>query len=393
MAEVIAKFGLQKLPRFCAEHRHDIPDFTKSKTKIRALTDFKKLMKFAKPNYSKHAKIASGAGIFSAITLVTVGAAAPSIGGIIGSLGTGLSGAAATSHGLAILGGGALTAAGWGMAGGTLVLSAAGALLGGGLGYKTSTAYLGQDKSFDIKLIRKGFGTPIVVINGFLTEQKTDATPWKNLVNSKYSDAPIYMVKWGSKELKDLGAFAGGYAVKSVIRSGMKELAKTASKAAPAALDPIFLSITAVALVKNPWWVAKNRADKTGVILADLMARTKESSFIILGHSLGARVALVAAEVLATKKDAPKIEELHLFGAAVSQRRNWHQLSDSVPGNVFNYYSNNDAVLGMAFRAAQGGSRAIGEVGIRSSHANLIDVSVSRTVQSHSGYLENIELR
>jgi hypothetical protein len=56
------------------------------------------------------------------LTYCTAGLIAPWIGGAVGSITTGLSGAAAVSKGLAILGGGALATGGFGMAGGTFVV-------------------------------------------------------------------------------------------------------------------------------------------------------------------------------------------------------------------------------------------------------------------------------
>lgn len=75
----------------------------------------------------------------SAVVLgITGGIAAPWIGGIIGSTFLGLSGAAATSAGLALLGGGALAVGGAGMVGGTVVIVGGGAILGSALGKKFS---------------------------------------------------------------------------------------------------------------------------------------------------------------------------------------------------------------------------------------------------------------
>jgi len=65
-----------------------------------------------------------------AVGTLTLGIAAPFIGGLVGSA-IGLSGAVAVKAGLAALGGGALAAHGLGMAGGTSVLVGGGALLGG----------------------------------------------------------------------------------------------------------------------------------------------------------------------------------------------------------------------------------------------------------------------
>lgn len=69
----------------------------------------------------------------AAAIAITGGLAAPAIGTIIGGI-MGLSGAAATSAGLALLGGGAIAAGGGGMAAGTAVIIGGGALVGGAAG-------------------------------------------------------------------------------------------------------------------------------------------------------------------------------------------------------------------------------------------------------------------
>lgn len=69
-------------------------------------------------------------GIGAAVTLGIVGfMAAPLLGAALGA-GAGLSGAAATAHGLALLGGGSLAAGGAGMAGGMWLVAGAGAAAG-----------------------------------------------------------------------------------------------------------------------------------------------------------------------------------------------------------------------------------------------------------------------
>ena len=85
------------------------------------------------------ASVAAKAGITigavvvgAAIMALTAGAAAPAIGAVFGNA-AGLSGAAATAHGLAFLGGGAL-AAGGGVAAGTAAIVTAGGIIGAGTG-------------------------------------------------------------------------------------------------------------------------------------------------------------------------------------------------------------------------------------------------------------------
>lgn len=72
---------------------------------------------------------ASAAGIV--LGVATMGVAAPVIGAAVGGA-LGMSGAAATSAGLAFLGGGSVAAGGLGMAGGTALLTGVGALSGAG---------------------------------------------------------------------------------------------------------------------------------------------------------------------------------------------------------------------------------------------------------------------
>jgi hypothetical protein len=66
--------------------------------------------------------------------------AAPALGAALGSS-AGLSGAAASAHGLALLGGGSLAAGGMGMTGGVWMVTGTAAAAGGVLGASASAAY------------------------------------------------------------------------------------------------------------------------------------------------------------------------------------------------------------------------------------------------------------
>src|SRR5690606_23816990 len=190
--------------------------------------------------------------------------AAPAIGGAIGSLGMfgGFSGAAATSHGLALLGGGSLAAGGLGVAGGTTVVTAVGGAVGGTLGASVSNAYLREDKSFRIELLRPGKGgVPVLVANGFLTEGRVEKWGgWKLIVNERYPDSPVYRVWWGAKELRDFGVLGAG----AIGKAGGIAAAKVAAAAGTRAGARFLGNIVGPALIasdlaKSPWHVAKSR--------------------------------------------------------------------------------------------------------------------------------------
>jgi pimeloyl-ACP methyl ester carboxylesterase len=300
-----------------------------------------------------------------------------------------LTGAAATSHGLAMLGGGSIASGGLGMAGGTAVVTATGTALGGALGGTTVAAYAGTDKSFRIELVRAGTGMPVVFATGFLTERLDGWRAWRWLVEARFPGSPVYQVHWGAKELGDLGVLVSAGATKMAVRKLLVDRAKRGSKAF-GSLPGIGALFVAGDVAANPWTVAKTRAGMTGAVLADLLARTDEGPFVLLGHSLGARIMVAAAQALGTRKGPPKIDSMHLLGAAVGKGGDWRTLEKAVSGTVWNYHSSNDQVLRWLYTLAEGGHRAVGLGGFQSKFPSIRDVS--RLVGSHSEYVGAVKL-
>jgi pimeloyl-ACP methyl ester carboxylesterase len=385
-------FGSIRIPRFCAEHRHEISSFERAADKVASLDDYEQLRIFDKRNLTRGSRLAL-TGVLAAGVVGTGGLmAAPAIGGAIGTLVGGYTGAAATSYGLALLGGGAISAGGLGMVGGTYVAAAAGAALGSALGASITNAYVSEDKSFRIEKFRNGDGTPVIIARGFMTEVDQN---WRYAVESverRYPDSPIYRLHWGSKELgalftltiKNVGAKqAMGAAAVFAARAG-----RTAAKK----LGPVAPALLIADLAKNPWHTAMVRADKTGAALAGILAHTTAESYILVGHSLGARAMVTAAETLGTSRDSPRIDTVHLLGAAEGKKGDWRPLSDAVAGTVYNYYSTNDPVLKFAYTAAQAGSVAVGLRGFTSKFSNIKDRDVSSLVKGHSDYFRHVRL-
>lgn len=389
--------GAIRVPQFCAEHKHVISGFEKAQGSFGELHDYEEYLQYDKPDLDKVAKIAVGGLLTVGVAVPLALLAAPAVGGAIGSMGMfgGLSGAAASSHGLAILGGGTLAAGGLGMAGGTAVVTAVGAAVGGALGASVSNAYLREDKSFRIELLRPGNGgVPVIVANGFMTEGAGEKWGgWKSLVSDRYPDSPVYRVYWGSKELRDFGVLAGGALGKAGGTAATKAAAAAATKAGARFLGNVIgPAIVAADLAKNPWHVAKSRADKTGVVLGDLLARTNADSYVLVGHSLGARVMVVAAQMLGTKPDGPRIQAAHLLGAAIGAKSNWQTLTAAVDDAVYGYHSTSDDVLRYVYRVAQAGQPAAGLAGFVPSSPKLRNVDVSGAVRTHFEYQANVTL-
>ena len=379
-------------PRYCAEHRHDIPGFEKLEARLGSIEEYHEWLTFEKRNLSKVTKVVGIAVITGLVVAPGAFLAAPLIGGATGVL-TGLEGAAAASHGLAVWGGGSLAAGGLGMAGGTMVITAVGGGLGGALGAVSTTAYTRSDSSFGIKKLRDGKGTPVLLASGFLTEKEGDWGEWKLLIDKRYAANPVYRVQWGAKELKAISYLAAGGAAKQVGRQALRQFAAKASKKAAVSVPGLGALLLASDLAKNPWSVAKNRAAMTGAVLADLIARSDDRPFILVGHSLGARVMVTAAQALGTKQGRPRIEAMHLLGAAVGARGDWRTLDAAVSDHVWNYRSENDNVLKYLYRSVQAGEAAAGVVGFGSSFPKISDRNVSRIVSSHSMYFTRVTLK
>lgn len=364
-------FSAVNRPQYCAAHKHQIPSFEKMSQRIPSLDEYVEWLKFEKVNAGRVTKVVGVGALAAASIGPQAFATAPAIGGAIGAnAGTlglasaNLSGAAATNFGLAWLGGGAIAANGAGMAGGAVVVGATGAALGGTLGAVATSAYVRADKSFRIDKLRDGVGPAVIVASGFLTEGSSDWGTWQRLIDERYPESPVYRLHWGTRELKAFGVMAGVGGGKVAAKQVIGKFAGKASKKA-AGLGPLAGLLVAIDLATNPWSVARNRATMTGVALADLIARCDGGPFVLIGHSLGGRVMVTAAQALATKDGEPRITDMHLLAAAVGTNGDWRLLHEATSGTVWNYFSKRDAVLSKVFRAAELGRRAIGHQGIR----------------------------
>jgi hypothetical protein len=107
----VRKRGPVRLPRFCAEHRHEIPGFEKASDRLDSLARYEEVFEYEQSNLSRASKLV-GVGATALAAGMTGGlAAAPAVGGAVGTAFSTYSGAAATSYGLALLGGGSVAPA------------------------------------------------------------------------------------------------------------------------------------------------------------------------------------------------------------------------------------------------------------------------------------------
>jgi hypothetical protein len=386
---------------FCAVHEGSIAKFESLTWSLDQITEYRDIVQRREKNYKK----------FATTTLYTIGgaaiiaplafAAAPAIGGAIGSSILGFSGAVATNTGLATLGGGALAAGGAGMAGGVAVITAAGSALGGRYGAIISNSYYGDIDGFDIFRIKQGKEPAIICVDGFLTEQDAKAPDiWIESLKKHYPDNAIYYVQWESKRLLDLASPFLSTISKSGIKKALLSAALSASKDAASSLSPISYAIHALGLATNPWSVASLKAYQTGALLADIIARTNKK-YILIGHSLGARVIYSCMASLKTK-DRCFIQDVHLLGGAVSNTANsdsdesshvnWYDIDKAVSGKINNYFSKNDIVLQTLYKVGEGIKFDFGDpIGRHEiNNQKINNINVSEYIDGHTEYKPNL---
>ena len=316
---------------------------------------------------------------------------APAVGGAIGTQFFGLTGAAATSKGLAALGLGSLAAGGYGMAGGIAVITTLGAATGGTLSGVIAHAYLGSVKGFKIRKLQDGDGDPVLVINGFLTQGiKDQEGEWLPVLRAKFAEHPWYIVEWESRRLARLGQLVAATGGKSILIRVLKKAARKATKKGAKQLNPLDWLLTTAGLAKNDWHLAMVKAAQTGHLVADIVARLPEGQqVILLGHSLGARVTYYALRALAGR-DKPVVSEAHLLGGAVGVRpvEDWTTAASACRSGVHNYWSGNDQVLKLIYRVGTVliGSPAIGSQPIDGAGPGVCNRDVTELVAGHSDF-------
>jgi len=372
---------------FCAEHQHMIPNFTTANSNLEEPSDYLKIYQKDKTNYSRLSKV----GLITLGTTLVIAPvsffAAPAVGGAIGAL-MGYSGAVATNVGLAFLGGGSLVAGGFGMVGGTAVITVLGSSVGGALGAYVGNSYLGDIDGFSIKKIRDGKNPAIITINGFLSGKKEEVSHWENSIDKIYPNNAWYHVNWEAKKLADIGKFIIKKAGTEAVKEALLEVAKKATAQAGKQLAPAYTVAQVIALATNPWHTAMVKAEQTGVLLADILKRCNQQDFILIGHSLGARVIYNCLSTLATTKNK-NIHSVHLLGGAIDNDSTyWTCAQEAVKYKIYNYHTKDDLILKYLYSVGTFFSSS--PIGRNTIHASKVkNINVSGYVNGHMDFKQN----
>ncbi|TEY58784.1 hypothetical protein BOTCAL_0200g00120 [Botryotinia calthae] len=323
----------------------------------------------------------------AAIVGVTGGLAAPLVAGALGTVMGGLGLGATTAAGLL----GALAQSG------VIVGSLFGAY-GASMTGKMMDSYAKEVSDFAFLPLR---GSPhqksvkemaakdrrlriTIGVSGWLTQKEDVITPWRVLGHQ----SEVFALRYELEALSKLGT-----SLESVVKSAAWTLAKkeilarTIFASLMTALWPLGL-LRISKLVDNPFSVAKNRADKAGLVLADALINKAqgERPVTLIGYSLGARLIYSCLTSLAERRAFGLVESAVLIGApAPSDAAAWRAMRSVVSGRLVNVYSENDYILAFLYRTS---SIQFGVAGLQPAQdvKGIENVNVSEMVSGHLRY-------
>jgi hypothetical protein len=342
------------------------------------------------------------AGVAGAALIgVTGGLAAPLVAGAIGSVMGGLGlGATAAAGLLGTLG-----------SSGVIVGSLFGAY-GYGMTSKMMDQYAREVEDFAFLPMRRPRGrgpgsgvrdVPVeerrlrvtIGISGWVAEKGDVMRPWR-VVGAQ---TEVFALRWELQALLDMGISLETMVSSAVWAVASREIiARTVFASLMFAMWPIAL-LKLSKVVDNPFNVAKSRADKAGLVLADAIINKAqgERPVTLIGYSMGARLIYSCLMSLAERRAFGLVESAVLIGTpAPSDASVWRAIRTVVSGRLVNAYSEKDYVLAFLYRTS---SIQFGVAGLEAVDGvkGVENVDVSAIVSGHMRYphlvgtiLENI---
>ncbi|PBP23714.1 DUF726-domain-containing protein [Diplocarpon rosae] len=319
----------------------------------------------------------------AAVVGITGGLAAPLVAGALGTIFGGLGLGATTAAGLL----GALAESG------VIVGSLFGAY-GGRMTGKMMDAYAKEVEDFAFLPLRGGKSREpsaedrrlrvTIGVSGWITQREDIIIPWRALGR----ESEVFALRWELEALSQLGS-----SLESVVKSAAWGVAKkeiisrTIFASLMTALWPIGL-LKISKIVDNPFSVAKNRADKAGLVLADALINKAqgERPVTLVGYSLGARLIYSCLMSLAERRAFGLVESAVLIGTpAPSDAAVWRAMRSVVSGRLVNAYSENDYILAFLYRTS---SIQYGVAGLQEAQEvrGIENVNVSEMVSGHLRY-------
>lgn len=250
--------------------------------------------------------------------------------------------------------------------------------------------FLDSNDKFKITKHRDGKYPAVITISGFLTEDLDNRLSWEKSVLTVFPDREWFHLEWDTQkspwEKKVMTSQPIPYNPKSS-QSKIKWY-----KLGGAALLYFNLYTMVPYFIINNWWhLAVRNSKHTGKLLAKTIMACDHKEFILLGHSLGARVIYNCLEHIGKSNVETNIKEVHLLGGAVNSRvEKWNKTTGTVKDLVYNYHSKNDLILRRLYSLIMIDRFPIGLKDIDLPYFENIDSTAD--ISGHSEYIQNFHL-
>lgn len=226
---------------------------------------------------------------------------------------------------------------------------------------KLANDYLKKLDEFKIIPISSGSNKlpAIIFINGFLQKNERPGD-WLRSITPFFPDNAKFHLNWDSKNTNELYDFISKYSEFSIDN----------------------ISEVALKFILEYWYSAQLNADKAGVVLSEILKDIPHrAGFILMGHSLGCRVAYHTVNELA-KLNKHIIHAMYLLSGAIGIE-NWYNITDYVKDRIYNYYAPEDVILKYVYQSAGWGiaETPIGIAPIHSYNPKIINCDVSRILE------------
>ncbi|OMJ84397.1 hypothetical protein SteCoe_14469 [Stentor coeruleus] len=199
-----------------------------------------------------------------------------------------------------------------------------------------------------------------LVVSGWLSQEDNEKIGWKDL-NFRNYQGEVLALKWDSSSVIKL------------VRSSIEKASILIGIASCLSLNNM---LAAGLIMKNPFNVSSEKAQRTGKILAEVLSSEEYYSkkpIALIGFSLGCKVIFSCLEELA--KGNTKVSDVILMGgAAENDPKRWEVARKAVAGRLVNIYSKNDWTLSILYYMATF-KKAVGNEKIMVSDIENYDVS------------------
>lgn len=247
-------------------------------------------------------------------------------------------------------------------------------------------------ESFDLIPLRHGRGPALVFVNGFLSEGTANFDEWLTPLRDFFPGNTCYGLTWDAggiklfRHIQKLETTFAGLRTGALegVRMGLQRGFRWGGAPLMAGAAGIVAATLSAALAY--WKIAEANAERSGKVLAEVLARTDHpEGFILLGHSLGAGVICHALNELG-RRECSAVKDVFMLGGAVGNGGDvWQQALRGLRGRVHNVYSTQDCILRYLYKASKALlSEPVGLSGISPAQDNVCNLDASSFVDGHT---------